>query len=100
MITWAPVSCERSDELRHSMRPVTSRDVDGAIATDWFDGDAPVLIDYRLPPEGGFVGCSHVAPVRCVECSEPIDDADVHAGYGLCGSCLHNAVRSGWEPGS
>ena len=42
-------------------------------------------------------------PDRCSECGEPIDEAAVGfeaGGYGMCGSCLHNAVRSGWEPGS
>lgn len=42
-------------------------------------------------------------PDRCSECGEPIDEAAAGfeaGGYGMCGSCLHNAVRSGWEPGS
>ena len=39
----------------------------------------------------------------CSECREAIDEAAVGfeaGGYGMCGSCLHNAVRSGWEPGA
>jgi hypothetical protein len=31
----------------------------------------------------------------CVECGE--QEADEH---GMCPSCLHNAYRSGWQPGS
>lgn len=34
----------------------------------------------------------------CSECGEEIDHLDMHAGYGMCGSCVHNAVRSGWDP--
>ncbi|SJN43752.1 hypothetical protein FM104_12905 [Microbacterium esteraromaticum] len=34
----------------------------------------------------------------CRECGEEIDYLDMHAGYGMCGSCVHNAVRSGWDP--
>lgn len=34
----------------------------------------------------------------CKECDDPIADSDVHAGSGMCGSCVHNALRSGWEP--
>ena len=39
----------------------------------------------------------------CSECGEAIDEAAVGfeaGGHGMCGSCLHNAVRSGWEPGA
>ena len=38
----------------------------------------------------------------CSECGEAIDPDAVGfeaGGYGMCGSCLHHAVRSGWEPG-
>lgn len=34
----------------------------------------------------------------CGECGEEIDPLDMHADYGMCGSCVHNAVRSGWDP--
>lgn len=34
---------------------------------------------------------------RCSQCDDVIDDTD--ADYGMCGSCLHDALRSGWEPG-
>lgn len=30
----------------------------------------------------------------CTECREAPAE-----GYGLCSSCFHDAVRSGWEPG-
>lgn len=33
----------------------------------------------------------------CSECETPETAARVEA-HGLCGSCLHNALRSGWEP--
>lgn len=35
---------------------------------------------------------------RCDECGELIAVDDVHAGHGMCGSCVHDAVRSGWDP--
>lgn len=35
----------------------------------------------------------------CVECGTLLDPYDVHGGHGMCGACLHNAIRSGWEPG-
>lgn len=35
---------------------------------------------------------------RCIECHGAIYPDDVHAGHGLCGVCLHDALRSGWEP--
>lgn len=35
----------------------------------------------------------------CSQCGQDIGD-DVHAGHGMCASCLHDAVRSGWEPGA
>jgi len=38
---------------------------------------------------------------RCSECEKWIDPDAVGAeagAHGMCGSCLHNAVRSGWEP--
>jgi len=49
---------------------------------------------------------AHIAPaqtsnepaVPCGECGEEVDPLDMHAGYGMCGSCVHNAVRSGWDP--
>lgn len=34
----------------------------------------------------------------CLVCEEPISTQDVHAGWGMCGACLHNAMRSGWHP--
>ncbi len=45
-----------------------------------------------------------VAPLEawlslCSECSESIAVDDLGSGHGMCGSCLHDAVRSGWEPG-
>lgn len=36
---------------------------------------------------------------RCENCREGIAADDMHAGHGMCGSCLHNATRSGWTPG-
>ncbi|MDQ1113950.1 hypothetical protein QE418_003398 [Microbacterium testaceum] len=41
------------------------------------------------------------APVRrCRECRAQIATDDMGAGYGMCGSCVHDAIRSGWEPGA
>lgn len=34
----------------------------------------------------------------CRECGDALDPADFHAGHGMCGPCLHDALRSGWEP--
>jgi hypothetical protein len=37
----------------------------------------------------------------CSECGGDTEEGDwVHSGYGMCASCLHNALRSGWEPGA
>lgn len=35
---------------------------------------------------------------ECSECGESVDTSDPHAGYGMCASCLHDAIRSGWTP--
>jgi len=35
----------------------------------------------------------------CTECGEATERDDVHAAHGMCGSCLHDAYRSGWTPG-
>lgn len=35
-----------------------------------------------------------IACPPCLECGE-----DAAEDYGMCPSCLHNALRSGWEPG-
>lgn len=35
----------------------------------------------------------------CSQCGQGIGD-DIHAGHGMCASCLHDAIRSGWEPGA
>ncbi len=37
------------------------------------------------------------AVVRCAECGEP--SAESLEPYGMCASCQHNAIRSGWIPG-
>ena len=37
--------------------------------------------------------------LRCSQCDEPLNQDDPHAGHGMCASCLHNALRSGWTPG-
>lgn len=43
-------------------------------------------------------GCE--ALPECVECREPVADGGPdELEHGMCGSCLHNALRSGWEPG-
>lgn len=35
--------------------------------------------------------------VRCEVCGESTGD-DPRAGHGMCASCLHDALRSGWTP--
>lgn len=35
------------------------------------------------------------ASIRCKVCGENITSDDVHASDGMCGSCNHNATRSG-----
>lgn len=37
-------------------------------------------------------------PSSCAQCGEEISPLDVHAGWGMCGPCTHDALRSGWEP--
>lgn len=57
----------------------------------------------RTPPPAAEAAAAAPDPDRCSECGEAIDEAAVGfeaGGYGMCGSCLHNAVRSGWEPGA
>lgn len=39
-------------------------------------------------------GSGDVEDRDCVECG--VEKAE---HYGMCASCLHNAKRSGWEPG-
>lgn len=41
----------------------------------------------------GDTGCTPRA--MCDNCDERIEPYDMHAGDGMCGSCNHNAARSG-----
>ncbi len=41
----------------------------------------------------GDTGCTPRA--MCDNCDERIEPDDMHAGEGMCGSCNHNAARSG-----
>lgn len=56
---------------------------------------AKVLATWKAINEG------KVLPVtrECKECEQEVEDTDVHAGHGMCGSCVHDATRSGWTPG-
>lgn len=58
-----------------------------------------------LPPGRRFCGFQRCAGAtaepgtpRCPGCGEPIADDDTWAGHGMCGTCLHDALRSGWDP--
>lgn len=33
----------------------------------------------------------------CTECGEPVDPLDGNPRDGMCGPCVHDAERSGWE---
>lgn len=35
----------------------------------------------------------------CRECGEETGNDDPNTDWGMCGDCLHNAMRSGWTPG-
>lgn len=47
-------------------------------------GDMLDELEYELPPER-----------PCIECGIHEDEE-----HGMCGSCLHDAYRSGWQPGT
>ena len=34
----------------------------------------------------------------CRECGEETGNDDPNTDWGMCGECLHDALRSGWEP--
>lgn len=36
--------------------------------------------------------------MTCSQCGGEIELTDPHTGYGMCGCCLHDALRSGWNP--
>lgn len=97
---WQTLTCEESDAIRSGKRSARAVQVQGATRTEWFPVDslAVALIDYWSWDEPD--QCWHVAPIACCsQCAETIEPDDVHAGYGMCGSCVHDALRSGWEPG-
>lgn len=49
--------------------------------------------------EGADGLCGNCADrVSCSECYESFE-GQLGAGHGMCASCLHDARRSGWEPG-
>lgn len=56
-------------------------------------GVDPSLLEVPLHPDVG----------RCSECGEALSVDAVGSeagGHEMCGACLHDAVRSGWEPGA
>lgn len=83
--------------------------VDGTLSADAvvLDGDAivgssiPDMLEElarewrasELDPDDG------IALPECSECSTPVQVEAFKTDHGMCSSCLHNAVRSGWEPG-
>lgn len=110
-VVLVPVTCEDADALRESMRALPMREVDGGKLLEFVAVDGSLMVADFYPGGGQPAGCFHFtdpriarpwpgAEARCSECSLPIEADDVRAGYGLCGSCLHNAVRSGWVAGS
>lgn len=48
-------------------------------------------------PYGDFEGEAQYMEPQCSECREFIDFG---TEYGMCDSCIHDAIRSGWQPGS
>lgn len=36
---------------------------------------------------------------QCSQCDQTLT-GEWHEGYGMCAGCLHNALRSGWTPGT
>jgi hypothetical protein len=58
---------------------------------DWSDTDHWWTQDN--PESAVAIDPRDLAPA-CSQC----DDSDA-AEHGMCGSCLHNAYRSGWNPG-
>lgn len=69
--------------------------LDTSDAPDWSDDGVEW---YTQGAEGDEVAIDSRDLAHCRECKEPIESDDVHAGYGMCGSCLHDALRSGWSP--
>lgn len=49
-------------------------------------------------PRGGEGQVTKRQP-RCTECGVIIPADEMGAGWGMCAACVHDAVRSGWEPG-
>ena len=47
------------------------------------------------------VAAEHVElghPAPCSECGAPTRDRFTAGDHGMCPSCLHDALRSGWSP--
>jgi hypothetical protein len=42
---------------------------------------------------------SQMPGADCSQCDDGIAADDFRADYGMCGSCLHHALRGGWQPG-
>lgn len=61
---------------------------DGPVTADWVDGEC---IEWQ------YADSTRPRP-SCSECGDPVRNEDPHTGWGMCASCLHDAIRSGWEP--
>ncbi|MCI4659700.1 hypothetical protein [Cryobacterium zhongshanensis] len=82
-----------SNRLAALIAALDARGVDGeSIAMNY-------LVDVAAPDAGieydEATGAWQLVKASCIECGEGIAADDVHAGDGLCGSCVHNERRSG-----
>lgn len=85
--------------MRHAIKLVA--DADGiALLPEW-ESSRGARLEFQIAEALGLparpIDCWLAA--ACSQCADVIDRDDVHAGHGMCGSCLHDARRSGWEPG-
>ncbi len=57
---------------------------------------------HTVSTDGLCDGCvaEDATAAHCAECGERIAPAEIGAGWGMCAGCVHNARRSGWEPGA
>lgn len=96
-------SCEDHDTFTAEHEPEeeagpSSLSLVNGLRADLHEPDCP-----GMDEDGNWLGPCDCAATSdnlptCKECGEKIEAGDVHSGYGMCGSCLHNAERSGWTP--
>lgn len=101
VICWIEAGGEWDDRRNHVVSDrVEVYDADGKLVADTEPGDCTECgSTENAGLRDGLPYCHRHIGKKCGECGEVINESDPHAGYGMCAGCLHDALRSGWNPG-